>query len=703
MKKSKIPGLFQKKYSSKALNKKIIKRIHIPKDREMILDLFIKNNDGKMEIVHDIPEDVLIRLKPLAKSIKKNKGMVSRWKASILIFIIAAILIFNFFFKDKLITNAVESGLESIFKAEVEINKLKISLLKGTISYHSLAIADAGNTSRNLIETGFAQFKINIEELTKKRVRIEEMSLTEVKWDTPRASDGALAESTKQEKDEKSSAFVEVLDVLSFGSEDFDYKLLLEEQKDNLVSMNVINQGNDEIDAFRQRWEDVYSEKEKEINELTGDIFSLKSLSVQDIGSIEEGQSMVRQVKDLYPRVAETKVGLLALQDDFQEERNRLKNFEETVRTAIDKDIAYLNDLMDFSSGNMRSLASDAAEKYIRNRWNTYYENGLKALEVYERFQNMEKKESKKGKGFQRDSGRTISFLSPDNPGFLIEHILLSGGDSTSGTFTTEIRTVTNEPDKLTEPLTFLADWESGGTTIKMDGVLDLRSDSEIPFLLKIESPGNLVSLKEGIPFLNISSLSSKADISGVSKTVKDKNAVMTALDITLTELDIQQENEEGFISETIKDVLDDLERIDLRAEILISRDGLEEIEVQSDLDDILSDRIGEYMKELSEGMEEDLRNSLSEYISPYLKENQVLQSSLTALEIESLDQISSVDDLEKILDDKQNELEKQTGSILAEKEAEAAKLKADAEKKAQDEAAKLLEKATNKIKLPGF
>ena len=703
MKKTKIPGMFRKKYNSKTLNKKIIKRIHIPKDRAMVRDLFVENSNGKMEIIQDIPKEVLIRLKPLAKSIKKNRGMISRWKTSIVLVIVASILIFNLFFKDKLLTHAVESGLESVFQADVEIDKLKLSLIKGTISYYSLAIADAGNTSRNLLETGPAEFEINIEELTKKRVRIERMSLTEVKWDTPRASDGAIAESTKQEKDENSGAFGESLDVLSFGLEEFDYKLLLEEQKDNLVSMNIINQGNDEIDAFTQRWEDIYSEKDKEINELSGDIISLKSLSVQDIGSIAEGQSMIRQVKDMYPRVAETKDGLLALQDDFQEEKNRLENFEETVKTAIDEDIAYLNGLIDFSSGGMRSLASDAAEKYIRNRWNAYYENGLKALEVYERFQNRGKKESKKEKGFQRDSGRVISFLSLDNPGFLIEHILLSGGDSTSSTFTTEIRTVTNEPDKLANPLTFLADWGTGQTTIKMDGILDMRSDSEIPFRMEIESPENLVSLEDGIPVLNISSLSSKADISGVSITVKDENTVLTTLEISLTELDIQQENEEGFISETLKDVLDDLERIDLRAEILISRNGLEEVKVQSDLDDILSDRIGEYLEEMSKGMEEELRNSLSEYISPYLEENQVLQSSMTALGIESLDQISSVDDLERTLDDKRNELENETTSIIAEKEAEAAKLKAEAEKKAQDEAAKLLEQATDKIKLPGF
>ncbi len=703
MKKIKIPGIFQKKYNVKTLNKKIIKRIHIPKDREMILNLFKENSDGEIEIIKEIPEEVLIRLKPLAKSIKKNRGMVSRWKAISVLFIVASILIFNLFFKDKLVTNAVESGLESIFKAEVVISKLKLSLIKGIISYQSLSIADAGNTSRNLLETGPAEFRISISELTKKRVRIEEMSLTEVKWDTPRASDGALSESTKQEKDKNGGRFSETLDFLSLGQDELNFEALLEDQKDNLTSLNLINHGNKEIDAFTERWEVVYFEKNKEIKDLAADIEDLKSLPIQDTRSIEEGQLIAQQVKDLYPRITKIKDGLTALHDDFMEDKNRLMDLEEMIGSAIDEDIAYLNGMLDFSSGDMRSLASDAAEKYIRNRWNTYYENGLKALEVYERFQDREKKESKEEKGFQRDNGRNISFPSPDNPGFLIKHILLSGGDSNSGTFTTEIRTLTNEPDKLTEPLTFLADWGSGQTTIKMDGVLDMRSDSEIPFRVEIESPENLVSLEDGIPALNINSLSSKADISGVSITVKDKNAVLTTLGITLTDLDIQQENGEGFISEALKEILENMDSIDLRAEILISRDGLEEVKVQSDLDDILSDQIGGYLQEMADGMEAELRNNLSEYISSYLEENHVLQSSVTALGVESLDQISSVDDLERTLDDKQNELENKAKAIIAEKEAEAAKLKAEAKKKAQDEASKLLEQATDKIKLPGF
>ncbi|MCK5674196.1 MAG: TIGR03545 family protein [Spirochaetales bacterium] len=681
MKKNKIPGLFRKQYKIKAFNSKIVKRIHIPKDQEIIKNLFVKNSNGKMEIIKDIPKDVLLKLKPLSKSIKKNRGMVSRWKLIIVLFIIASILIFNIFFKDRLLTQGIEKTLESIFQADVEIRELNFSLLKGSISYNSLTIADADNNMQNLLETGPSEFRIDMKELSKKRVKIEEMSMTGVMWDSPRMDDGALDNSGSTESDGSNEDDSKVFEVLALDSGEFDIEALLEDQKSNLTSLNLINQGNEEIDAFTQKWEGVYSEKDKEIEELETDVEELKLLTTQNTGTIKEGQVIALQIKDLYPRVTDTKDGLVALQHDFKEDKNSLMDLKKSINNAVDDDIAYLNGMLNLTTSDIGSLASDAAEKYIRNRWNDYYEKALKAFEIYEKFQINENKELTDEKVFQRDSGRNIYFPSPDNPGFLIEHILLSGGGGLSGSFTSEIRSLSNEPDKLNEGSSFLVNFGSAQSTIKLDGILDLRTDSEIPFLMEIESPGNFLSMEEGIAVLNISNLNSNAEFIGESKTSKEKNTVITTLDIILTEIEIEQENEEGFLSEAVKDILSDMNSIDLRAEIGINRDGLETVKVLSDLDDILSERIGGYIKDKADDTEEELRVSLEEYLSSSLEDNQTLQSSLAALDVKSLDQISSVNNMENQVN----------------------KLKSDAEKKTLDETTKLLDQVTDKIKLPGF
>lgn len=681
MNKNKIPGLFRKQYKIKAFNSKIVKRIHIPNDQEIVKNLFVKNSTGKMEITKDIPEDVFLRLKPLSKSIKKNKGMVSRWKLIIVLIIIASILIFNIFFKDRLLTQGTEKALESIFRADVEISGLNFSLLKGSISYNSLTIADADNTMQNLLETGPSEFRIDMKELTKKRIKIEEMSMTEVMWDSPRMDDGALDNSESAGIDGGNEDDSKVFEVLALDSGEFDIEALLEDQKSNLISLNLINQGNEEIDALTQKWEGVYSEKDKEIKDIEAGFEELKLLTTKNTGTIKEGQAIALQIKDLYPRVTKTKDGLVALQNDFKEDKNSLMELKKSINNAMDDDIAYLNGMLNLTTNDIGSLASEAAENYIRNRWNDYYDNALKAFEIYEKYQSNEKKEVTEEKVFLRDNGRNVYFPSPDNPRYLIEHILLSGGGGPSGSFTSEIRSISNEPDKLNKASTFLVNWVSKQSTINLDGVLDLRTDSEIPFFMKIESSGNSLSMEEGIAVLNISSLNSKVEFIGESKTIIEKNTVITTLDIILTEIKIEQGNEEGFLYEAVQDILSDMNSIDLRAEILISRDGLETVKVLSDLDDILSDRIGGYIKEKANNTEEELRDSLEQYISSSLEENQILQSSLATLDVRSLEQISSVNDVENQIN----------------------KIKTDVEKKTQDEAAKLLDQVTDKIKLPGF
>jgi hypothetical protein len=171
MKKTKIPKIFTKQYSPKALNKKILKRIHIPKDRKMISDLFVENDKGKMVLKEDLPQDISAKLKGLSKSIKK--------------------------IKDQLIKKAAESGLESVFQGDVDLVKPHLSLFKGSITYESLTIADANKPMYNLIETGGAQLQISMAELTRKRVRIENMSLENVRWNTPRKTDGSHAPAEK--------------------------------------------------------------------------------------------------------------------------------------------------------------------------------------------------------------------------------------------------------------------------------------------------------------------------------------------------------------------------------------------------------------------------------------------------------------------------------------------------------------------------
>ena len=744
-KKPSIPKLFKKAYTEKKLKKNILKRIHIPKDRDMIRALFIPDEKGKYILNPEIPEESLQRLPALAKSIKKNKGALSTWKVAILLTIIAPVVVFNYFFKDRVVKNVLEKGLEAAFGAEATIEDPELSLFKGLFSYQSLQIADAGDLTRNLVETGPAVFKINMAELTRKRVHIEETSLSGFQWDTERDSSAAEKIPATEEENSEDSSSEEgesFLDTLALSPEEMDYKALLENQKENLKSLNLINQGNEEIEAFKEKWTAQFELKQQEIAQLTEKVKSFQSMDIKNIRSIDEGKEAVEKIKSFYPRVEETGESLKTLQADFQEEKEQLSNLYGDISNVLEEDISYLTGLMDFSSGNIRSLASGAAEQYIRRRWDSYFEKGLKALDVYEKFRSGQSDSSEEKKGLTR-GGRTIPFPSPDLPDVLVKQISLSGGTEETGKLETEILSLTDDPDKLGAPSTFQASWIGVDSSLNLEGLFDSRSDAEQTFDMTILSPENTLMMEDGIPALQITRIEGEASINGKSYTQADQDGVMTDLKILLSSLQFEQASQEGFLAEAVSDIMRGLDQVELDTEILVSREGIEEIHVSTDLDAILADGIGDYLKNMGEEAEEQLREYLESYLTPYLEDNALLQDAMDALGADSLEQLASVENLQNILNDKKEELSGKTTAILEEAErlkaeteqrareeagklkaeaerqkaeaeqkareeaarlqAEADRQKAEAERRAQEEAEKAAQEAANKLNLPRF
>ena len=156
---------------------------------------------------------------------------------------------------------------------------------------------------------------------------------------------------------------------------------------------------------------------------------------------------------------------------------------------------------------------------------------------------------------------------------------------------------------------------------------------------MNIVSPENSLKMDDGIPALQIDSLKSKAAITGESYTIQSEDALMTKLNIQLSSIVIEQSNE-GFIAEAVMDIMNEIDRVELEADVLVSRKGIEKIDIQTDLDNILADKMGDYLKDLADKMEEDLREYLTDFLKPYLENNEALQKVMETLGVESLEQL---------------------------------------------------------------
>lgn len=684
------PRLFRKSYTEKKFEKKILRRIYIPTDREFLRSLFVKDEAGKWAISQNVPRESQKKLKVLAKAIKKNKGLVTTWKAALVLIPMALILLFNFIFKNRLIETGAERALESLFEAQSDIRGMQFSLLKGSLSFESLTIADKDDPLANLIDTGAGLVEIDMTSLAFKRFHIDEISLREVRWNTARDSDGSLPDKTVEtdgaaasgSEDRGSSA-------LSGLVGDFDYMSLLESRKDDLKSLQMLNAANEEIGGLTEKWSDRLDEKESEINSLRNDVSSLQSIDTEKLTDPSEIQSLITQIGTMKSKVETLGGDIRQLNGDFNRDKDAVLSAGSNLTSALDADMDFLGDSLDFSSGGFQSLASDMAEEFIRSRWNGYYEAGLRGWNIYKKLKSDDKEqEVEEKKGLSRSLGYNVPFPSPRAPRFYLDRLFVNGSDDDSFLYDFKLGSLSNEPDKVDRPVSLELLLSDGGVSVKGNGFLDLREKGSELFSLDVSGSGIPVDLPGGIPALSVNSLKSRAQIAGEIKSSDRSGMVESLMQIALEDIKIGQDEKGGFLKDAVGTIFESNNSLELTGFLEMSDQGLESVRVETDFDEILSNSVGAYLSDLENKALAELESRLMDYLSPALSENEVLARGLDQLGIQSVSQVSSVDGMESILNGKRKELENRAGSL-------AESLKSEAEG--------ILEKATEGIKLPGF
>ena len=197
----KVPKLFKAELSEKRFRKKVIRRVYIESERNFLLGLYSKGADGLYHRPEELDTEDTKRLQQLARSIKKNRGVLRTGKVSLLVIVVAVILVFNFVFKNRLLEQALERGLEGVFSARAEVDDLDFRILSGRIFFAHLSVADREQPFRNLFELGATEVDLNTAELLKAKVVVTNLESLEIGWNTPRQTSGAVAGGGRGEKE----------------------------------------------------------------------------------------------------------------------------------------------------------------------------------------------------------------------------------------------------------------------------------------------------------------------------------------------------------------------------------------------------------------------------------------------------------------------------------------------------------------------
>ena len=367
----KVPKLFKTELSEKRFRKKIIRRIYIESELRFLLGLYAKGADGRYRRPEQLNTEDTRRLQQLARSIKKNRGVLRTGKVSLLVIVIAAILVFNFVFKNRLLERALERGLESVFSARVEVDDLFFRILSGRISFAHLSVADREQPFRNLFELGATEVDLNTAELLKAKVVVTNLESREIGWNTPRQTSGVLAEDGRAEKEVSGDRGPRKGLSLNLGN--LDAKALVDDQLDKLSSPAQISALNTRLKTLQQQWQLTVDKGRRDVVELSGRIDSVRSADVRSLDTVPELQQAAADIREAATALGQLKNDAQAVKTQINAGREEIEAARSAFERAVDADVAYLASLSDLSSGELRNLVSDLVAGYLEQTLGRYY------------------------------------------------------------------------------------------------------------------------------------------------------------------------------------------------------------------------------------------------------------------------------------------------------------------------------------------
>lgn len=683
----KLPKLFRKPIKPGKFEKKILKRIYIDKEREFLLSIVSRDDSGRYVIARELTKPEAKRLKALVAAIKKNKGVVTVWKAGLIGFVIAAVLVFNILFKDRLAERGIEAALESVFLAESELSGTRVSLIRGEIRFDSLQVADRGEPMRNLFELAETELDLNTWELLRKRVVIERAVCTGIALGTERAVSGALP-GVESADSAEAAAEAEQASGLENLVSDADPEALLAAQMERLTSLPYIEEVNAEYAAAVEKWPDTIAGLQDDLAQAEAAAREISAIRFDRIDTLDEAAAAARVIEENSPAIERAAAQVEDAAGEFDRDRRRLTELQQGIQEAIEADYRLLESVVADPGGELTGIASQAAENILRAKLRENYQKLNRLLATGKRLGA-----EKSGKGSTpatRRAGETVYFPARGYPRFLLQEFIVSAGSPGTDPFLElGVSDLNSDPDLWGRPSRISFSMLNEGLAIDGIGELDLRRDAEELLVFAGELAGGGFDLGSALDHLGIEDFEGGAGGSLQFRLSPDDEGRGTA-EILLTPLRPSFDGSDDLLKEAVREILSSTDST--RIELSFESDGsrITDLDVGSDLDSQLSAQLDAYLEQKADELTEELKERLRQELADELERNSDLQSLFGDSGGEMAAALRQGASAEEILDSRRNEVEERIEEI-----------KAEAAEQVEDEAEKLLEDAAEKLKLP--
>lgn len=556
----------------------------------------------------------------------------------IILIVLAIFIVTGVVFRDAILKWAFISTGEMIAGAKVEVSSFKTSLMDSSLEIKDLQIANKNDVWKNLVAIDLLKFDMRFLPLLTKKVAIENMTVSNLRWETARKTSGALPPRKQKKYDRqqaseekagltdkvfsalkdkitaetKSLPIVQDIQNISDTIKNFDAKQMV--SAENLQSRAAV-EGlyNNSLAKYEQYKTDVNTlnveQKVADTKQVLQDVQGLKVNSIADIPKVQEAITKLNNQKKV---IEETYGKVSTLKNDITTQFADSKALTLQIDDLVKAD--YQNLLAKVKIPGLGEKGG-LAKAIFGQMWFDRVNSVMGYVSLARKYMPAKKKTDQVNVK-PRAKGLDIEFRKDETlPTFSLRKIVLSGTTGGEGKNVTSPITVTGVVNNVSsdqkvwgKPTSFDAKGEASGRLYLVDGLFDHTAEIAVDQVnikannfpigeMSLDSKGFLPKFKNGM-----------FDVASQFKLTGDDLDCRLQLKIYGIAFEIEPSTND--LKQILNEVFASIQEIDLNAQ-MYSQAGNFQTTIESNLDNLIAEKIkaiyGRKMDELKAKVKAEL------------------------------------------------------------------------------------------------
>ena len=705
---AKAPGELNKPIKEPAFAKRYLKFIAQPADREWFTSKF-ELQDGNYRIREGLNKNDAKKLKELLDAVRKNrKGPVSLVPLAFTGIVVAGIVVFFTIFANPLLERAMEMGLEAIFEAKSDVDRLRLSLFKFSIDIDGITVANRDSPMTNLFQMGLTRIKLKPEAVLRGKVYIEEVRADTIRFGTERKTSGALPERPPKVKKEKPPSDAPPLVDL----QNFDAMGLLNREYDKLRTPKLYDEAINAYNETVEKWQGQVDLAKARTEELKGAAQPIVNFNVNSFNvDIRDVQAVRKTIGEINTMITDVNTMISTVQTAAHDVTNMVtgiegdiataRNLENSARTAITGDIDHLKSYINLNSGAAFEALEPSIREVLSDTGEVYFDYGLRALEMLEKIRADAAAKPKTEKPPKKVAfkGRNVNFPTRAYPAFYLG-VIASDFTIEPWNWAFDMRDISSDPDLTNRPVTLtLGVTEETGSLkrqIGFNGSADFRTNTTDRFGAEVTGGGFPVSLGSQMAKAGINGFNGEAAFS-VNFTGHTDGGVSGGGAVTINKAQLL--DAQGTIAQALDSAIREAGNIDLGIQYSHRIDRDDEFTITTNLAELMARALRRIVEEYAKKAMDEIERVLRERIAQHIDGRFVSKEELDILFRLARGDKTAKDDLSNTLTRKKTELEQKARDYTAQVEQAAKEYVSETTQQAKDEATRQGQQAIEDLK----